>query len=94
VSEQPRPGWARDAAVVARAVVPRPGLWGPGLGALGRLARPGWWHRPPFLPVPGRAYWHFRLVTAFGGTGEGAHLSPGDVVAYLTWCRRTRPRRG
>jgi hypothetical protein len=92
-----RPGptrWGRDAAVVARAVVPRPGLWWAAAGALRRLARRGWWHRAPFLPLPGEAYWRFRLVTAYGGDGEQAALSPADVVAYLRWCRRSRPRRG
>ena len=90
----PRRGWGRDARVVLRAVGPHPGLWWASAGALRRLARRGWWRRAPFLPLPGEAYWHFRLVTAFGGTGEGAALSGAEVVAYLQWCRRTRPRRG
>jgi hypothetical protein len=80
--------------VVLRAVAFRPSLWWPGVTALGRLTRAGWWHRSPFLPVPGDRYWHFRLVTAFGGTGDGAALEPADVVAYLQWCRRARPLRG
>ena len=80
--------------VVLRAVLPRPYLWWAGLSALGRLARRGWWRRPPFLPVPGEEYWHFRLVTAFGGSGDGAALTADDVVAYLEWCRRSRPPRG
>jgi hypothetical protein len=83
-----------DARVVLSAVVPRPALWWAALGALVRLSRGGWWHRPPFLPLPGEAYWRFRLVTAFGGTGVEAALRPDDVVAYLRWCRRARPRRG
>jgi hypothetical protein len=80
--------------VVARAVLPRPALWWPAVTALARLSRRGWWRQPPFLPVPGASYWRFRVVTAFGGTGQGATMSSGDVVAYLQWCRRTRPRRG
>jgi hypothetical protein len=80
--------------VVAGAVVPRPSLWWAGLTALARLSRRGWWHRAPFLPVPGEAYWHFRLVTAFGGSGDPAALTGPDVVAYLQWCRRARPPRG
>lgn len=79
---------------VLRAVVPRPSLWWSGLTALSRLARRGWWRRAPFLPVPGDAYWRFRLITAFGGTGEGAAPAVQDVVAYLQWCRRARPTRG
>ena len=31
-----------------------------------RLRRRGWWWRPPFLPLPDEAYWHFRMVTATG----------------------------
>jgi hypothetical protein len=83
-----------DVRVVLSAVVPRPTLWWAALGALARLSRNGWWRRPPFLPLPGEAYWRFRVVTALGGTGDDAALSADDVVAYLQWCRRARPRRG
>jgi hypothetical protein len=89
-----RGGWGRDAAVVLRAVAPHPGLWWSTLGALRRMARRGWWHRAPFVPVPGEAYWHFRLVTAYGGDGDPEALTTADVLAYLRWCQRTRPRRG
>jgi hypothetical protein len=90
----PGPRWGRDLLLVLGAVLPRPWLWWSGLSAVARLARRGWWHRSPFLPVPGEAYWHFRLVTAFGGSGDAAALSGPDVVAYLQWCRRARPGRG
>jgi hypothetical protein len=84
----------RDVVVVLAAVAVHPSLWWTGLAAVGRLARTGWWRRPPFLPLPGRSYWHFRLVTAFGGTGTEAAMSGRDVVAYLQWCRRAGPHRG
>jgi len=48
------------------------------------MSRPGWWHRPPFLPVPDEAYVRFRLQTAYGQRGEP---HPEDVVSYLRWCR-------
>lgn len=83
--------WGRDGLVVARALVPRPWLWWAAAAALARLARRGWWRRPPFLPLPGEAYWRFRLVTVFGGTGAETSLSVAEVVAYLQWCRRARP---
>jgi hypothetical protein len=83
-----------DVRAVLSAVLPRPSLWWAALGALARLTRNGWWRRAPFLPLPGEAYWRFRVVTAFGGTGEEITLAAGDVVAYLQWCRRARPRRG
>jgi hypothetical protein len=87
-------GWARHVGVVLGAVLWRPSLWVPALGAVRRLARRGWWRRAPFLPVPGDAYWHFRLVTAYGGDGSEGNLTKEDVVAFLQWCQRTRPRGG
>ena len=62
--------WGRDARVVLRAVGPQPGLWWASAGALRRMARRGWWHRAPFLPLPGEDYWRFRLETAYGGSGN------------------------
>jgi hypothetical protein len=87
-------GWSRHVRVVLGAVLEHPSLWWPALGAVRRLARRGWWHRAPFLPVPGDAYWHFRLVTAYGGDGSGGDLTKEDVVAFLRWCQRTRPPGG
>jgi hypothetical protein len=87
-------GWARHVQVVLGAVVRHPSLWWPALGAVRRLSRRGWWHRAPFLPVPGEAYWHFRLVTAYGGDGSEGDLTKEDVVAFLRWCQRARPRGG
>ena len=89
-----RTRWSRDATVVLRAVAAHPGLWWSAAGAVRRMARRGWWHRAPFVPVPGEAYWHFRLVTAYGGNGDPEALTTADVVAYLRWCQRSRPRRG
>jgi hypothetical protein len=85
---------SRDVAVVLSAVLVHPSIWWVGLATVGRLARRGWWRRPPFLPLPGESYWHFRLVTAFGGTGTEAALEGADVVAYLRWCRKAHPWRG
>ena len=79
---------------MARAVVPRPGLWWASAGACAGWPGGGGGTAPPFVPVPGEAYWHFRLVTAYGGDGETEELTPADVVAYLRWCQRSRPRRG
>ena len=77
------------------AVWSHPARWGAALGAVRRTARRGWWRRAPFLPVPGEAYWRFRLETAYGGDGpDTAELTRQDVVAYLRWCQRSRPRAG
>ena len=78
------PRWWRDAAV---AVLRRPSLWGVALAQLVRLARPGWWRRPPFLPVPDPDYLRFRLETQYG---TGQEPEPEDVVTYLHWCRSFR----
>jgi hypothetical protein len=84
----------RDVVTVVSAVAAHPSIWWSALTAVARLSRRRWWRRRPFLPVPGEAYWVFRLVTAFGGTGEDAVVRADDVVAYLRWCRRTQPHRG
>jgi hypothetical protein len=48
------------------------------------LARPGWWRRPPYLPLPDPDYVRFRIQTAYGNHGTPAG---DDLVAYLNWCR-------
>ena len=79
------PGFTTAAA---RAVAVRPGLWPTALRQAGRLAAPGWWRRPPFLPLPDPDYLAFRLETQYGGDAPGARpLDAGDLVSYLEWCR-------
>jgi hypothetical protein len=74
-------GWA-SAAV---AVVVRPSLWRTAARQARLLARPRWWRRSPFLPVPDPSYLRFRMQTAYG---DGARPpEPADLVAYLHWCR-------
>jgi hypothetical protein len=68
-------------------ILVRPRLWATAVRQVGRLARPGWWHRLPFLPVPDRAYLRFRLETQYGSAPEPVAA---DVVAYLEWCRSMR----
>ena len=71
----------------ALAVARRPGLWPTAVRVGASLVPRGWWRRAPFLPLPDRAWLHFRLVTAYGGDGHGP--VPGDdLVAWLAWCRR------
>lgn len=74
--------WLRVAAAVAR----RPVLWPTALLAMRRTAAAGWWHRPPFLPVPAGDYMRFRAVTQYGA--ENARPEPRDVVNYLAWLRQ------
>jgi len=66
------------------AVLRRPHLWSTAVRQALRLARPGWWRRPPFLPVPDADYLAFRLETQYGADGRP---DARDVVTYLEWCR-------
>ena len=77
-------GWAASARAVAR----RPALWGTALRQSVRLARPGWWRRRPFLPLPDPDYMSFRMVTAYGD--PAGVPQPEDVITYLRWCRDYR----
>jgi hypothetical protein len=71
---------------VGAAVAGEPRLWSTAVGQVRRLARPAWWRRPPFLPLPDRDYLRFRMTTAYGGDGRRPP-EPADVLAYLRWCR-------
>jgi len=70
---------------VLSAVLVRPSLWLTAVGAVFRLAAPGWWRRRPFLPLPGNRLWRFRMVTAYGHADADPEVT--DVVSYLEWCR-------
>ena len=60
------------------AVARRPRLWIPALRALFRVRRAGGL-------TPSRAWWEWRLHTAYGA---GRHRPRAeDVVAWLEWCR-------
>lgn len=84
------PPWPTVRTVVA-AVLRRPDLWGTALGAVLRLAAPGWWRRRPYVPLPDAGLWAFRMVTAYGR--PDAPPQPADVLSYLEWCRSTRSSR-
>jgi hypothetical protein len=72
-------------ACAVPAVLVRPSLWITAVRQVLVLAAPGWWRRPPFLPVPDPAYLRFRLQTAYGDPDRAPE--PADIVAYLHWCR-------
>jgi hypothetical protein len=73
--------------VMVRAVLRRPDLWWAAIGAVRRLAAPGWWWSSPRLPLPDPQLWAFRMVTAYGR--PDATPEPSDVISYLEWCRST-----
>jgi hypothetical protein len=75
--------WARAAVA---GVLRHPSLWWIGVRQALVLAPPGWWRRPPFLPLPAPEYLRFRMETAYGGAGDQAP-APEDLVTYLRWCR-------
>ncbi len=51
-----------------------------------RFRRRGWMLRPPFLPLPDRAYLRWRMYTAYGD--EHAIPPPTDVIRYARWATR------
>lgn len=52
------------------------------------LAPRHWWRRPPFLPLPDRRYWRFRMETAYGDPDAAPDAR--DVIEVVRWSRRTR----
>ena len=49
-----------------------------------RIARPSWWRRAPFLPLPERG---LPPVPARDRVRRSDRARPADLVAYLEWCR-------
>jgi hypothetical protein len=80
----------RAAHEMVVAVLWRPDLWWSAIGALRRLAVPGWWRSRPHLPLPDERLWAFRMVTAYGS--PDADPVAADVISYLEWCRSTAVR--
>jgi hypothetical protein len=46
-----------------------------------------WWRRPPFLPLPDRAYLRWRMYTAYAD--EDAVPPVEDVTRFARWRRET-----
>jgi hypothetical protein len=65
--------------------VRRPRLVAAGLRAAWRFRARRWWLRPPFLPLPPRAYLDWRLDTAYGDTGEPTGE---EMERYVLWANR------
>ena len=71
--------WVASATRVAA----RPRLWPTAVRQAVRLARPRWWARAPYLPIPDADYLRFRFETQYGSATPSSH----DLVGYLEWCR-------
>jgi|GEM_PF-2145883 hypothetical protein len=72
-----------------RALVAKPALWGTALGQCRAFCPRRWWARWPPLPLPEPAYLSFRLETMYGASAQ--ELGAEQLLAYLEWCRKTRP---
>jgi hypothetical protein len=55
-----------------------------------RLRATSWWRHAPFLPLPDKHYWDFRMTTALGSAGV---MRANDVVNAARWSDRQRERR-
>ena len=86
--------WGRDAAVVARAVLSHPSLWWAAVGACGGWRGAGGGTALPSSRCPGRRTGASGSSRPTEGTGRPRSSLRSDVVAYLRWCQRSRPRRG
>lgn len=84
---EPAPSPTAWSLAATRALVRHPALWPTALSQVWRLAGKGWWRRPPFLPLPDRAYLRFRVHTAYGVDRDP---DPADIVTWLQWCRAWR----
>jgi len=64
------------------------------LGAAWAMRARGWMTRPPFLPLPPRAYVDWRMETAYGDARAQPPVE--ELVRYLAWSARLRAlmRRG
>lgn len=70
---------------IVLALFRRPRLWSTALKVGLSLSPSQWWRSKPFLPLPDRNWLHFRLVTAYGGTGDDTEIKPTDLVEWLEW---------
>ncbi len=54
----------------------------------GAYANERGWRTRPFLPLPAKDYWAFRVTTALGF--NDATMSVGDVIHAARWSRQQR----
>lgn len=81
-------------------------FWAPGLGrhvlqhpldavvlarAGWKLRSANWWRRAPFLPLPSRDYWDFRMTTVGGSASY--RPTPEAMVEAAEWSLRQRAGR-
>lgn len=76
--------YARTAGLALR----RPGVIPHLLGAAWAFRARGWYRRPPFLPLPSRAYLRWRMETAYGD--PDAVPTTDELERFLRWGSRMR----
>ncbi|HEU5169569.1 MAG TPA: hypothetical protein VFU46_03475 [Gemmatimonadales bacterium] len=81
------PSWPSLAARLAARAALRPRLALDLLRMAWAFRRREWWRRPPFLPVPDRAYLRWRMYTAYAD--EDAVPPVDDVIRFARWRRET-----
>jgi hypothetical protein len=72
-------------ALVARSLL-RPRLASSLIRVAWRFRRRDWYRRPPFLPLPARAYIRWRMYTAYGNADAAPPVN--DVIRYALWATR------
>lgn len=77
-----------DLGGLARYLLQHPGQLAVVARAGWQLRVRGWWRHAPFLPLPDRAYWNFRMMTATGSTN--GQMSVDDIIHAAQWSRRQR----
>ena len=75
---------------LAKVAIRRPGLIPAMLGAAWAFRANRWYRRPPFLPLPSKAYMRWRMETAYGQ--NGTVVPSGDLERYLRWGADMRRR--
>ncbi|MBV6522166.1 MAG: hypothetical protein MNPFHGCM_02312 [Gemmatimonadaceae bacterium] len=79
-------GWGRVSLALAGRAIVNPLLAADLLRVAWRFRRRRWYARPPFLPVPDRAYVEWRMHTAYGSHDAVPPIE--DVIRYARWLRR------
>lgn len=73
-----------------RLALRRPGLIPHMVGAAWAFRSRHWYRKPPFLPLPSRAYMRWRLETAYGDPDA---VPPADEMErFLRWSSAMRRR--
>jgi hypothetical protein len=75
--------WTRLTAALAWRAIRSPSLGLALLRVMWNFRARGWWRKPPFLPIPPRAYIEWRMYTAYGDAR--ALPSAEEVERYARW---------